>query len=138
MHIKGAAQERQDLLWAWREVGRRQEEQNFRKCLQVCKEGNSRRRAVQAGQLSERRQREEAFWWVGAMNSLVKGWQDMKPERVEPLFRAEEFGRGTGQREPGSGFEHMIDHIIQNSSGATARESLCISIREVLGLMQAL
>lgn len=61
----------------------------------------------------------------------------MKPERVEPLFRAEEFGSGTGHREPGSGFEHMIDHMMQNQSGATAGESLRISRREVLAVTQA-
>lgn len=58
----------------------------------------------------------------------------MEPERVEPLFRAEEFGSGTGPREPGSGFEHMIDHMMQNQSGATAGESLRISRREMLAV----
>lgn len=32
---------------------------------------------------------------------------------VEPLLRAKELGRGTGHREPGSGFEHTIDCIMQ-------------------------
>lgn len=63
---------------------------------------------VHAGPLSERRrQREQASWCVRAVNKSglprQEGRREMKPERVEPLFRAEEFGSGTGHREPGSG-----------------------------------
>lgn len=32
---------------------------------------------------------------------------------VEPLLRAKELGLGTGHREPGSGFEHTIDCVMQ-------------------------
>lgn len=32
---------------------------------------------------------------------------------VEPALRAKELGRGSGQQEPGSGFEHTIDCVRQ-------------------------